>query len=152
MDAWNATVQRQLTNKTSLEVGYVGNHGSHVFKGNGNTYNPNQATVVGFLPARPGLSYNRVSPYNNAFSTPYTDQNGVTTTRTCCSGYSFGYNGDDGTNTYNALQIKLDHRTSSRLNTERRPIPTPKPTTMMAATSLICVRDGDVRTSTATAF
>jgi hypothetical protein len=111
VDAWNATVQRQLTNKTSIDVAYVGNHGSHVFKGNGNSYNPNQATVVGFGT----LSYNQRSPYNNAFSTPYTDQNGVTTTVTCCSGYSFGYNGDDGTNKYNALQIKLDHRTASGL-------------------------------------
>ena len=127
VDAWNATVQRQLTNKTSLDVGYVGNHGSHVFKGDGNSYNPNQASVVNFgvpNPANPidpktGLpgvwTYNQRSPYNNAFSTPYTDQNGVTTTVTCCSGYSFGYNGDDGTNRYNALQIKLDHRTASGL-------------------------------------
>jgi hypothetical protein len=111
VDAWNATVQRQLTNKTSLEVAYVGNHGSHVFKGTGNSYNPNQATVVGF----PTLTYNQRAPYNNAFSTPYTDQNGVTTTVTCCSGYSFGYNGDDGTNKYNSLQIKLDHRTGAGL-------------------------------------
>ncbi len=111
VDAWNATVQRQLTNKTSIDVGYVGNHGSHVFKGDGNSYNPNQATVVGF----PTLTYNQRAPYNNAFSTPYTDQNGVTTNVVCCSGYSFGYNGDDGTNKYNALQIKLDHRTASGL-------------------------------------
>jgi hypothetical protein len=115
VDAWNATVQRQLTNKTSLEVAYVGNHGSHVFKGTGNSYNPNQPTAVGFLPDGLGLSFNSRAPYNNAFSTPYTDQNGVTTTVTCCSGYSFGYNGDDGTNRYNALQVKLDHRTSAGL-------------------------------------
>jgi hypothetical protein len=111
VDAWNATVQRQLTNKTSLEVAYVGNHGSHVFKGTGPSYNPNQATVVGF----PTLTYNQRAPYSNAFSTPYTDQNGVTTTVTCCSGYSFGYNGNDGTNKYNALQVKLDHRTAAGL-------------------------------------
>jgi hypothetical protein len=111
VDAWNATVQRQLTNKTSVDVAYVANHGSHVFKGDGNSYNPNQATVVGFGT----LTYNERSPYNNAFSTPYTDENGVTTTVTCCSGYSFGYNGDDGVNSYRALQIKLDHRTSSGL-------------------------------------
>jgi len=111
VDAWNVTVQRQLTNKTSVDVAYVANHGSHVFKGDGNSYNPNQATVVGF----PTLTYNQRAPYNNAFSTPYTDQNGVTTTVTCCSGYSFGYNGDDGVNSYRALQIKLDHRTASGL-------------------------------------
>jgi outer membrane receptor protein involved in Fe transport len=111
VDAWNVTVQRQLTNKTSVDVAYVANHGSHVFKGNSNSYNPNQATVVGFGT----LTYNERSPYNNAFSTPYTDQNGVTTTVTCCSGYSFGYNGDDGVNSYKALQIKVDHRASAGL-------------------------------------
>jgi hypothetical protein len=111
VDAWNVTVQRQLTNKTSVDVAYVANHGSHVFKGDGNSYNPNQATVVGFGT----LTYNERSPYNNAFSTPYTDQNGVTTTVTCCSGYSFGYNGDDGVNSYKALQIKVDHRASAGL-------------------------------------
>jgi hypothetical protein len=120
VDAWNATIQRQITNKTSIDIAYVGNHGSFVFKGDGNSYNPNQASVVGFLPPHAnggagGLSYNARSPYNNAFTTAYTDQNGVTTNVTCCSGYSFGYNGDDGTNKYNALQIKVDHRTSSGL-------------------------------------
>jgi hypothetical protein len=120
VDAWNATVQRQLNNKTSLEVSYVGNHGSHVFKGNSTSYNANQATVVGFLPPNAngglgGLSYNARAPYNTAFSTPYTDQNGVTTNVICCSGQGVNLNGDDGTNRYNALQIKLDHRTSSGL-------------------------------------
>ena len=76
VDAWNATLQRQLNSKTSLEIAYVGNHGSHVFKGNSTSYNANQATVVGFLPSNsptPGLSYNARSPYNTAFTTPYTD-------------------------------------------------------------------------------
>jgi outer membrane receptor protein involved in Fe transport len=119
VDAWNATIQRQITNKTSVDIAYVGNHGSHVFKGDGNSYNPNQPTVTGFLPANApapgGLSFNQRAPYSHAFTTSYTDQNGVTTNVVCCSGYSFGFNGDDGTNKYNALQIKLDHRTSSGL-------------------------------------
>ena len=123
VDAWNATLQRQLTNKTSLEVAYVGNHGSHVFKGTGPTYNPNQATVVGFLPPNVpngsggfgGLSYNSRAPYDKAFTTSYTDALGNTTSVVCCSGQSFGYAGNDGTNRYNAIQIKLDHRTSSGL-------------------------------------
>jgi len=127
VDAWNATLQRQITNKTSLEVSYVGNHGSHVFKGTGPTYNPNQATVANFHvinPAnpidihtgQPGFyTYNQRSPYNNAFTTPYTDENGVQTNVVCCSGYGFGYAGNDGVNKYNALQIKLDQRTAAGL-------------------------------------
>jgi hypothetical protein len=120
VDAWNATIQRQLTNKTSLEIAYVGNHGSHVFKGNGPTYNPNQATVVGFLPANAnggagGLSYNARAPYNTAFTTMYTNAAGVTAPVVCCSGQGMGYAGNDGTNKYNALQIKLDHRMAAGL-------------------------------------
>jgi hypothetical protein len=114
LDAWNVTVQRQLTNKTSLEIGYVGNHGTHVFKGNGNTYNANQATVVGFLP-HGGVSFNDRSPYNTAFTTSYTDANGVTSAVVCCSGQGFNYNGNDGVNSYKALNIKVDHRLSSGL-------------------------------------
>ena len=64
--------------------------------------------MVGFAQ---GVSFNDRSPYNKAFTTNYTDQNGVTTAVVCCSGQSFGYNGDDGTNQYNALQIKVDQRT-----------------------------------------
>jgi len=111
VDAWNFTVQRQLTNKTSVDVAYVANHGSHVFKGNGPGYNPNQPTIVGFGT----LSFNERAPYNDAFSTPYTDANGVTTDVHCCSGYGFGYTGNDGTNSYKALQIKVDHRTAAGL-------------------------------------
>ncbi len=31
LDAWNLTVQRQVTNTISAEVAYVGNKGSHGF-------------------------------------------------------------------------------------------------------------------------
>jgi hypothetical protein len=41
LDAWNATVQHQLTNTMSLEVGYVANKGTHVFAGNGPAYDLN---------------------------------------------------------------------------------------------------------------
>ena len=33
VDAWNATVQRQLTESMSLSVAYVGNKGTHTFAG-----------------------------------------------------------------------------------------------------------------------
>ena len=117
IDAWNVTVQRQLTSKTSLEVGYVANHGSHVFKGNGPSYNANQATIAGCAGAgcSKGLTYAQRSPYNTAFSTPYTDANGVTTNVACCGGNGFDYRGNDGTNSYKALQITLNQRASNGL-------------------------------------
>jgi len=42
LDAWNLTIQHQLTNSMSLEVAYVGNKGTHVFAGNGPAYDVNQ--------------------------------------------------------------------------------------------------------------
>jgi hypothetical protein len=108
VDAWNATVQRQVTNTTSLEVAYVGTHGTHVFRGDGPTYNNNQPTIVGFAQ---GVSRNDRAPYNNAFTTPYTYADGTTVPIVCCNaGQSFGYAGNDGTNSYNAFQVKVNQR------------------------------------------
>jgi Carboxypeptidase regulatory-like domain/TonB dependent receptor len=117
IDAWNVTVQRQLTSKTSIDVAYVANHGSHVFKGNGPSYNANQATIVGCVSfgcstSTGSLSFAERSPYNTAFVTPYTDALGNTTDVVCCGGNGFDYRGNDGVNSYKALQIKVDHRAS----------------------------------------
>jgi hypothetical protein len=111
VDAWNITVQRQITNKLSIEAGYVANHGSHVFKGTGPSYNANQATVVGY----PTLSAAERSPYNTAFATPYTYADGFQTTVLCCQAQSFQFNGSDGTNSYKALQVTVNQRTSAGL-------------------------------------
>jgi len=127
VDAWNVTVQRQLSSKTSVEVAYVGTYGSHVFKGNGPTYNINQATVANFgvpNPANPidpitGLpgvwTYNQRAPYATAFSTPYTDAGGVTTNVICCSGQGMSFAGNDGSNSYKAFQVKVNQRAANGL-------------------------------------
>ena len=75
VDAWNATVQRQLTNSMSVDVAYVGTHGTHVFRGDGPTYNNNQPTIVGFAS---GVSRDaRAHLISSAFSTPYTYSDAV---------------------------------------------------------------------------
>lgn len=113
VDAWNATVQRQLTNSMSVDVAYVGTHGTHVFRGDGPTYNNNQPTIVGFAS---GVSRDARAPYNGAFSTPYTYSDGTTTNVICCNaGESFGYAGNDGTNSYNAFQVKVNERPTKGL-------------------------------------
>ncbi len=48
VDAWNVTIQREITPTASAQVGYVGNKGTHVFAGNGPDYNCNQARIEGF--------------------------------------------------------------------------------------------------------
>jgi hypothetical protein len=112
VDAWNITIQRQITSKMTVEAAYIGTHGTHVFKGNGNSYNINQPTVVGFAQ---GLTKAQRSPYNNAFTTPYTDALGNTTQVVCCQANGLGYNGNDGANNYKAIQIKVNQRAGDGL-------------------------------------
>jgi hypothetical protein len=64
LDAWNLTLQHQLTNTTSLEVAYVGNKGTHGFVQNNPAVNVNQPTVVGFAS---GLSQDQRKPFFNAY-------------------------------------------------------------------------------------
>ncbi len=112
VDAWNATVQRQLTGSTSLEVAYIGTHGSHVFRGDGPSYNVNQPTIVGYGT----LTRDQRAPYNGAFSTPYTFASGNTVNVVCCNaGQGLSENANDGTNSYNAFQVKVNQRASKGL-------------------------------------
>ncbi|HKZ81209.1 MAG TPA: TonB-dependent receptor [Pyrinomonadaceae bacterium] len=89
LDAWNITVQHQLGRNTSLEAGYVGNKGTHVFAGDGPAYNAN-APVAG-----PGPQANR---------RPFFSRFGWTQNIT--------YYGNDADNKYNSLQTKFETRFS----------------------------------------
>ena len=64
VDAFNVTVQRQLSDTTSIEVGYVGNRGRNVFAGDGPAIDINQATLNGFLQ---GVPRNQRRPFYNKF-------------------------------------------------------------------------------------
>jgi len=64
VDAYNVTLQHQLTKDTSIEVAYVGNKGTHVFAGGGPAVNVNQATLEGFLQ---GVPRNNRRPFFNRF-------------------------------------------------------------------------------------
>jgi hypothetical protein len=59
VDAYNVTVQRELTRDISVEVGYVGNHGARVFVGDGPAVNANQPTLDGY----PDVSQNLRRPF-----------------------------------------------------------------------------------------
>ena len=48
VDAYNLTVQYQLTNTIAVEAAYVGNKGTHVFAGDGPQFDVNQPTLQGF--------------------------------------------------------------------------------------------------------
>jgi Carboxypeptidase regulatory-like domain/TonB dependent receptor len=100
VDAWNVTVQRQVTNTISAEVSYVGSKGTHGFAGNGPNYDLNPPSVVGFAD---GLPQNARRPLCGTYD-PVTDT---------CSRIGFGlgnYYGNDAASTYNAFEVKVDKR------------------------------------------
>ncbi len=125
LDAWNVTLQRQLTNTTSLEVTYLGNKGTNIFAGDSDTYNYNQpfigagtavvtaaGTLPGFTPTIPQVARR---PLYNLFTYPtYTDPT-TSAPLQCCSTDEGNYHGNDATSIYNALEIKVDKRFSHGL-------------------------------------
>jgi len=94
VDAWNATVQYQLTNSMSVEAAYVGNKGTHVFAGDGPAFSANQIPIAGFRPGRNGTE---AKPFFQKFGWPQ----------------DIDYFCNCADNHYNSLQLKLDKRFSS---------------------------------------
>jgi len=135
VDAWNVTVQRQLTNTMSLEVAYVGSKGTHGFAGNGPNYDINPAAVgdgsalttakiasgpnagkpcpAGSMPNSP-TSLGPCGPASVSFSAA-TSQN---SRRPLYPRIPFdlgNYYGNDAASTYNAFELKVDKRFSNNL-------------------------------------
>jgi hypothetical protein len=94
LDAWNASLQYQISNTLTAEAAYVGNKGTHVFAGEGPDYDPNQPTLVGFAE---GLSTDQRKPFYSQFG--WTQ--------------GFRYFGNDANNHYNSLQTKVEKRFSN---------------------------------------
>jgi hypothetical protein len=90
LDAWNVTVQHEITPTLSFSMGYVANKGTHGFAGDGPSYDANQATIVGFG----SLDTNERKPFFSKFG--WTQQ--------------IDYYGSDASSTYNALQLTTQKR------------------------------------------
>jgi hypothetical protein len=141
LDAWNVTLQRQVTPTISVEVAYIGNKGTHVFNTDGPSYNPNAPAVGngtnlvvcptpttcapgGFTPFvaqadRRPLFLNGVPAftYPGYFTPPVINPiTGLPTsqTLTCCA-VDLTYFGNDASSNYNALQTKVEKRFSNGL-------------------------------------
>ena len=96
VDAWNFTIQRQLSSTSSMDIAYVGTKGTHVFAGTGGDYDPNQADINGFGT----LTTNQRKPFFNLFGW---SQN-------------LRYYGSDASNNYHSMQVRYNKRFSSGMN------------------------------------
>jgi hypothetical protein len=125
VDSWNASIQRQITPTLNLTVAYVANKGTHVFAGDGPSYNANEAaigpgtdTVSCFdsnnVPINPcTVSFTPFSPTSNrrrfflngvpaiTYGAPFNYE--------CCA-VDLNYNGNDASSSYNSLQITAEKR------------------------------------------
>ncbi len=112
VDAWNVTLQRQLSNTMSAEVAYVGNYGRHVFSGNNPDDHLNAVSLEGFITpgctATPCIPANQRRPFFAGGFVP--NVLGV--------GGNFGWTGDvqayfnEAHNWYKAMQARFIRRFS----------------------------------------
>jgi len=104
LDAYNLSIQRQLSNSITAEIAYVGNKGTHVFAGNNPDINPNEPSVVGFHPQLAAcsavLTTNCNVPKNQrrAFFGKYGWTQDIT------------YFANASSSTYNGLQTRIEKR------------------------------------------
>ncbi len=94
VDAYNITFQWEIMRNYSFDIAYVGNYGRDVFLGDNPDLNVNQPTIVGFGT----LSTNQRRPLFNRF--------GLTQD-------ILQYQGNNATNRYDSLQMKLTKRFSN---------------------------------------
>jgi len=116
LDAWNLTVQRQLTNTISAEFAYVGNKGSHGFAGDGPNYDLNQKSMFLFGACDPltSTSTNCV-PYPDPVRRPLCAPDLATDTCHRIGDALGNYYGNDASTNYNAFETKVDKRFSKGL-------------------------------------
>jgi outer membrane receptor protein involved in Fe transport len=103
VDAWNATVQRQVTSTISATVSYVGNKGTHTI-GGGPDYPFNNPKLAGYDPNLTGAAAVAAQNARRPFFSKYGWTQG------------FRYFGNDFNNKYNALQVTVEKRFASGLS------------------------------------
>jgi len=108
LDAWNVTVQHQLTNTISAEVAYVGNKGSHGFSGDGPNYDVNPVSMFLF-------GTNAPSSVRRPLCSPTGLSNLATASCTRLPDDLGNYYGNDASTNYNAFETKVDKRFSQGL-------------------------------------
>jgi hypothetical protein len=131
LDAWNLTVQHEITPTMSFQIAYVGSHGIHNMFDSSNQASPNTQTIAGFnnCSTTPPFTGTHCTPQdiNPASGKPYTQSdrrpyfNGAAQTLGVGFGHPFGweqdlrFNANEATSSYNALQVRVDKRFSGGL-------------------------------------
>jgi len=140
LDAWNFAIQRQIAPTMSLQLAYVGSHGTHNMFDSSNQASPNTQTIAGFnncpgppvTPANfgPECTAQDINPITSAMTglaTAYTQNdrrpyfNGSAQLLGVKFGSPFGwtqdlrYNANQATSSYQALQVRVDKRFSDGL-------------------------------------
>jgi hypothetical protein len=118
VDAWNATLQHQLTRTITAEVAYVGSKGTHGFAGNGPNYDINPVSMVNYNQINPvtGLTYTQAQ--RRVLCGPVVSVATATQAVGDCSGIGFdlgNYYGNDAASTYHAFEVKMEKRFSQGL-------------------------------------
>ena len=117
IDAWNLSLQNQVTNTVAITLAYVGNKGSHTFTSGGPAVNPNQLAI-----SANGLTFNPPSATNPAVgenpNLPISNSGDV---RRLPYYYKYGwtqgitYYADTSNTHYNALQLTVEKQLSHGL-------------------------------------
>ena len=117
VDAWNASVQRQVTPTIAATLAYVGNKGTHTFVGDNPSYNVNGPTVIGYLPGCTSFAAGSAT-----IPDPATCPNGALPQSLRKPFYSkygwtqgFDYYGMDSDSNYNSLQATVEKRFANGL-------------------------------------
>jgi Carboxypeptidase regulatory-like domain/TonB dependent receptor-like, beta-barrel len=106
VDAWNVSLQQQLTPSLSATVAYVGNKGTHTFIADNPAYNINNQTVVGYDPNCTALPCaNGALPQN--LRKPFYSLYGWT--------QGMDFLGNNADTNYNSLQVTAEKRFSGGL-------------------------------------
>ena len=116
LDAWNLTMQQQLTPTMALQIGYVGSHGIHNQFDSSNQASNNQPTIRGFNTCS-GVAGCPAGDINPLTGLPYTQSdrrpfyNGTAQTLGVTYGHPYGwtqdfrYNANQATSSYQAMQV-----------------------------------------------
>jgi outer membrane receptor protein involved in Fe transport len=116
VDAWNVALQHALDHRTYFEISYVGNKGTHVLNDSALNqapyYNLNQPTLVGYIaPTSSGTCQNPGIVNRNGDKFCKTRDVSRQSFQPWTS--EVRYFGNDASNNYNSLQIKIRRQLSS---------------------------------------